>query len=179
MRFRELRLGGAFLIEPARHADARGSFAQLWSRRAAAAAGVTVDWVQHSLAHNRAKGTLRGMHHQAAPYWEAKLVRCAAGAIYDVVLDLRPGSPTFGRWEGVELAANPLRLLYVPLGFAHGYQTLADDTAVDYLISEEFHPEAARGVRYDDPAFGIAWPLPVGVISDRDRMWPGWEGRRS
>ena len=172
MRFRELRLSGAFVIEPQRFEDGRGYFARTWCRREAAAAGLTAEWVQHSLAHNRVKGTLRGMHYQAAPHEEAKLIQCATGAIYDVILDLRPGSVTYGRWEAVELGAENLRLLYVPKGFAHGYQTLADDTTVTYLISEEYRPDAARGIRYDDPTFGIAWPVPVSAISDRDLAWP-------
>jgi dTDP-4-dehydrorhamnose 3,5-epimerase len=112
------------------------------------------------------------MHFQAAPHEEAKLIQCATGAIYDVILDLRLGSVTYGMWEAVELTAENLRLLYIPKGFAHGYQTLADDTTVTYLISEEYFPDAARGIRYDDPTFGIAWPLPVSAISDRDRAWP-------
>lgn len=177
MRFHALRLAGAFLIEPERHADDRGFFARTWCRRGAQGRGLNTEWAQHSVAHNRLGGTVRGMHYQVAPHEETKLIQCVAGAIYDVIIDLRPGSPTYGEWEAVELSAENLRLLYVPKGFAHGYQTLADDTAVAYLISEEYHPEAARGVRYNDPAFGINWPLPVNVSSARDNQFAAFEPR--
>jgi dTDP-4-dehydrorhamnose 3,5-epimerase len=172
VRFLQLSLAGAYVIEPDRLGDGRGFFARTWCKRMSAAIGHTAEWVQHSVASNRAKGTLRGMHYQAPPQEEVKLIQCVSGEIYDVILDLRLGSPTYGQWEAVELSAANLRLLYVPKGLAHGYQTLVDDTTVHYLISEEYRPEAARGVRYHDPAFEIDWPLPVSAISERDLAWP-------
>ena len=160
---------GVFLLEPELVEDERGAFARTWCPREFAARGLSPNLAQCSLSFNARKGTLRGMHYQAAPYAEAKLVRCTRGAIYDVALDLRPGSPTFKRWTARELSADNRRMLYIPEGCAHGFQTLADDTEVFYQISEFYHPEAARGVRWDDPAFGIAWPpAERRILSARD-----------
>ena len=172
MKFLPLELPGVFLIEPEPIADDRGFFARTWCSREFADRGLVAAIAQCSLSFNRRKGTLRGMHYQAPPHEEVKIVRCTAGAIYDVVIDLRPGSPTRGRWLGVELSAANHRHLYVPAGFAHGFQTLADDTEVFYQISQFYHPESARGLRYDDPAFGIRWPLGDITVSERDLSFP-------
>jgi dTDP-4-dehydrorhamnose 3,5-epimerase len=130
--------------------------------------------VQSNIGFSIKKGTLRGMHYQVQPEAEAKLVRCTTGAIYDVIVDLRPDSPTHKQWIGVELTADNRRMLYIPEGFAHGYQTLADDTEMYYQTSQFYAPASARGVRYDDPAFGIVWPLQVALISNADQAWPGY-----
>ena len=169
MLFTPTALPGAFLLDPERFEDARGFFARTWCPRELESHGLNPDLAQVSLAFNSALGTLRGMHFQMAPHEEAKIVRCTSGAIFDVVIDLRPDSPTRCRWVGAELSAENHRALYVPEGFAHGYITLAGNTEVLYMISEFHAPAAARGVRYNDPAFAIAWPRPVQVISDRDR----------
>jgi len=133
-----------------------------------------LDWVQANLAFSKRRGTLRGLHYQIAPYEEAKLMRCIRGAIYDVIIDLRPESPTYKRWLGVELTADNHKMLYVPKGFAHGYQTLIDNTETFYQASQFYSPESERGLRYDDPALAIEWPIDVQVISDKDRSWPDY-----
>lgn len=172
MIFTELRLRGAFLLEQERRLDERGYFARIWCQREFEEHGLDPRLVQASISYNRTAGTLRGMHYQAAPAQESKLVRCTRGAIYDVIVDLRPASPTYLRWLGVELRADDGRALYVPADFAHGFLTLDDRTEVSYFISEFFAPELGRGVRWDDPALGIEWPAPVRVMSARDREWP-------
>jgi dTDP-4-dehydrorhamnose 3,5-epimerase len=169
MIFTETTLVGAYVIEPERFTDERGFFARAFDQDAFAAHGLNPDIVQCNISYNRLRGTLRGMHFQAAPHAESKLIRCTAGAVYDVIVDLRPGSLTFRQWFGVELSADNRRLLYVPEGLAHGLQTLAGDTEVFYQMGAPYVAEAACGVRYNDPAFGIDWPLPVTVISARDR----------
>jgi dTDP-4-dehydrorhamnose 3,5-epimerase len=169
--FRETKLPGAFVIEPERLEDERGFFARTWCEREFRAHGLNPRLVQCNVSYNRARSTLRGMHYQAAPHEEAKLVRCTMGAVHDVVVDLRPDSPTFRQWVAVELSARNRTMLYVPEGFAHGFQTLEDDTEVFYQMSELYHPECARGVRWDDPAFGIEWPLPPRALSERDRQY--------
>jgi dTDP-4-dehydrorhamnose 3,5-epimerase len=173
--FTETSLPGAWLVEPEPIADARGFFARTFDAAAFAERGMRAAFPQCSVSYNARAGTLRGLHFQAAPHAEAKLVRCTAGAIFDVLVDLREGSPTRGRWTGVELNAENRRALYVPEGFAHGFQTLADATEVLYQISAPYAPDAARGVRWDDAAFGIAWP-PAGarVMSERDRTYADW-----
>jgi dTDP-4-dehydrorhamnose 3,5-epimerase len=172
MIFHETSLAGAFVVEIEPHADERGFFARTWCRRELAERGLDTDIAQTSLSFNKAKGTLRGMHYQRPPHEEVKLVRCTRGAVWDVIIDLRPASPTYRSWEGFELTAENRRQLYIPKGFAHGFQTLADATELHYQISAFHAPEAAAGLRHDDPAFGIRWPLPVAVISERDRAWP-------
>lgn len=172
MRFIPSALPGVLLIEPEPLRDQRGFFARTFCVREFAAQGLETIFVQHSLSRSEARGTLRGMHFQRAPHAEVKVVTCAKGAVRDVLIDLRPGSPTFRRWEGFDLTAENRRSLYVPHGMAHGFQTLVEDTEVTYLISEFHVPEAAGGVRHDDPAFGIEWPLPVSAMSERDRAWP-------
>ena len=163
---------GAWMIEAERLRDERGFFARTWDAEEFAERGLDPRLAQCSISYNRARGTLRGLHYQAAPFEEAKLVRCTAGAIFDVVVDLRPESGSFRGWFGEELSAENRRALYVPEGCAHGFLTLADDSEVHYQISQFYAPEAARGVRWDDPAFGITWPGEVLVINDRDRTYP-------
>ena len=175
MIFRETNLPGAFVIEPERFEDERGFFARTWDVNEFAARGLNPRLVQCSISFNRRVGTLRGMHYQAAPHEEAKLVRCTMGAIFDVIVDVRPGSPTFARWTGVELSAANRQLLYIPEGFAHGFQTLQDDSEVFYQISAFYQSDFARGFRWDDEAVGIVWPpAPAGgrIISARDAAFP-------
>jgi len=171
MEFIPLRVAGAFLIEPTKFEDDRGFFARTWCAREAEDRGMAVRVAQCSTSFNERRGTLRGMHYQLPPYEEAKLVRCTAGTIYDVILDLRTGSATFGQWFGVELSAANRLLLYVPEGFAHGFQTLADNTEVFYQMSEFYAPEYAQGVRWNDPAFGIQWPDHERTIIERDQQY--------
>ena len=172
MIFTETKLKGACIIEPERLEDERGFFARTWCQREFEAHGLNPRLVQCSISFNKKKGTLRGMHYQAPPYEEARLVRCTGGAIYDVVLDLRPASPTYKKWIAFELTADNRRMLYIPEGFAHGFQTLADNTEIFYQMSEFYHPECATGARWNDPAFAIVWPDDTRVISDRDRQYP-------
>lgn len=171
MRFVETEIPGVLIVEPEEHRDERGFFARTWCRNEFDSRGLATDFVQENTTFNRLKGTLRGLHHQVAPHEEAKLVRCTRGAIYDVAVDLRPGSATRGAWVAAELTADNRRMLYVPEGCAHGYQTLADDTDVCYLVSAFYAPDAERGVRYDDPAISIHWPLPPSVMSPKDLQW--------
>ncbi len=172
MRFTPLDISGAVLIEPDLIVDDRGFFAMIWSSDELARKGLNPRLEQANLSYNRQAGTVRGMHYQCAPDEETKLVRCQSGAVYDVVLDLRRDSPSFGRWQGVELSATNRAMLYLPEGCAHGFQTLKDDTEVFYLLSKGYAAGSARGVRWDDPAFDIRWPIPVSCISDRDLIHP-------
>lgn len=172
MRLHEAGVAGAYVMEPERHEDERGWFARTYCADEFAAAGLEPHIAQISTSHNDRRGTLRGMHFQRAPHEEAKLVRCTSGLAWDVVLDLRPDSPTFAGWAAAELDAERGRAMYVPTGCAHGFITLADNTEIEYLISTPHAPDAAAGVRFDDPAFGIDWPLAPAVISDRDRSYP-------
>jgi dTDP-4-dehydrorhamnose 3,5-epimerase len=174
VRFVRTELEGAYIVEPERREDERGFFARTWCRDELAAEGLVTDLAQCSISRNTHAGTLRGMHFQTAPHEEVKLVRCTTGAVHDVIVDLRPGSPTHARWIAVELDAERANALYIPKGFAHGFQSLVDGAEVLYMISDAYAPEAASGVRFDDPAFGICWPLPVRVISERDRAWPDY-----
>jgi dTDP-4-dehydrorhamnose 3,5-epimerase len=172
MRFSPLPVAGAFLIEPEPLADARGWFARIWCEHEFERHGIGHRPTQANVGWNPKRGTLRGLHYQAAPALEAKLVRCTRGRVWDVVVDLRPGSATFARWHGEELTADNHRMLYIPPLCGHGYLTLEDDTELWYHASAPFDSALARGVRYDDPVLGIRWPEPVAVISDRDRQWP-------
>jgi dTDP-4-dehydrorhamnose 3,5-epimerase len=176
MRFLPTRLEGAFLIELEPHRDERGSFARLWDGALFSGRGLEPGLAQVSVSSNPTTGTLRGLHFQLPPYEETKLVRCLVGAIFDVIVDLRAGSPSYGRWEGFELTRGNGRQLYVPKGFAHGFQTLADDSEVLYFISTPYAPTAAAGLRWDDPALGIKWPALPRVVSERDRTWPPFAG---
>ena len=171
MVFQETALKGAFVIEVEIHVDERGSFGRSYCWREFQEHGLDPRVVQCNVSHNSKRGTLRGMHYQKTPHEEAKLIRCARGAMYDVIVDLRPVSSTFRKWAAFELeavAGKPSKMVYVPRGFAHGFLTLRDDTEVFYQMSEFFVPDAARGFRWNDPAFDIQWPEPVVVISDRD-----------
>ena len=172
MIFRETTLKGAFVIEMEKFEDKRGFFARAWCQKEVEANGLVSRVVQTNISFNKKRGTLRGMHYQVAPYEQIKLVRCTRGAIYDVIIDLRPDSPTFRKWTGVELTAENYIMLYVPENVAHGFQTLEDNTEVTYQVSQFYSPESERGVRYDDPVFQVAWPLPVEVISEKDIAWP-------
>ncbi len=167
--FRETALPGAYVLEPERREDERGFFARTWCRQEFEARGLDARLVQCSVSFNRRRGTLRGLHFQAPPREEPKVVRCTRGSLFDVVVDLRPDSPTRFHWAGVTLTAENRLALYVPPGLAHGFQTLEDETEVFYQIGELYYPELARGVRWDDPAFGVAWPLPDPILSERDR----------
>jgi len=177
MIFHKTKLAGVFEIYIEPKTDERGFFARSWCRQEFEREGLNPNLAQCSISFNSRKGTLRGMHYQADCYAEAKLVRCTQGAIYDVAVDMRPHSATFMRWIGAELTAANRHALYIPEGCAHGFLTLEDNTEVFYQISESYHPEAARGARWNDPAFGIAWPGAVEVISDRDRTYPDFEPR--
>lgn len=172
MIFGATALAGAYVIQAEPIHDARGMFARTWCAREFAAHGLSTQLAQINVSRNSVAGTLRGLHYQIEPHAEAKLVRCTVGSIYDVIVDLRSESTSYLRWVGVELSAERLNMLYVPEGFAHGFQTLRDDTEVVYQMSEFYAPEAARGIRFDDPAFAIRWPLPVASISSRDADWP-------
>ena len=172
MLFDQTNVFGAYLIDLERRTDRRGFFARAWCPKEFGARGLSTGLAQVNVSANVRKGTLRGMHYQRAPHQEAKVVGCIRGAIYDVVLDLRPDSPTYLRWAAAELTAENHRSLYIPEGCAHGFQTLADDTDVHYLMFGEFSAQHACGYRFDDPAFSIAWPLPGPIVSDKDRTYP-------
>lgn len=172
MIFAETDVAGAFVIDPEPLCDERGFFARTWCRREFGARGLDVRMAQCNISYNPRKGTLRGLHYQVPPFAEAKLVRCTRGAVYDVILDLRRDSPTFRRWVAVTLSADNRSAAYIPQGCAHGFLTLEDDTEVFYQISEFYAPDWARGVRWNDPAFGIEWPIAVQVISHRDASYP-------
>jgi len=180
LRFIETELAGAYVLELDRHVDERGFFARVWCRDEFADLGLTAELAQCSISRNTRAGTLRGLHFQRPPHEEAKLVRCTSGAIYDVIVDLRSASATHGRWISVELDAVGGRSLYVPEGFAHGFQTLVDDTDVLYMMSTPYFPEAAAGVRWDDSSFQIEWPATSSrTINERDRSWPDFDATKS
>jgi dTDP-4-dehydrorhamnose 3,5-epimerase len=174
MEFKETRLSGAFLVKQKKIVDERGFFARAWCQEEFKQQGLNPQMLQLNTGFSHQAGTLRGMHYQEAPHAEAKFMRCTRGAVYDVIIDLRRDSPTHGEWVGVELTADEGAMLYVPEGFAHGYQTLADNTEIYYMTTALYAPQAAKGVRYDDPAFGIVWPLAVTVISAQDQHWPDY-----
>lgn len=171
MIFSETKLKGAFIIEPERIGDERGFFARTFCHKEFEDHGLNPKVVQCNVSFNTKRGTLRGMHYQVAPYEEAKLVRCTRGAIYDVILDLRQESITFGKWEATELTEENRKMVYAPEGFAHGFQTLEDNTEVLYQMSEFYHPECARGVRWNDLTFSIEWPIDVKTISEKDKSF--------
>ena len=176
MEFTETRLKGAYLVSLKRIEDHRGFFARGFCRTEFEQHGLNPNMLQLNVGFSHAKGTVRGIHYQEAPHQEAKFMRCTRGAIFDLVVDLRPESPTRGQWLGVELTAENGLMLYAPEGFAHGYQTLEDDTEMYYLTSAPYAASAAKGVRFDDPTLRIDWPMPVTVISDPDRGWPDYRG---
>jgi dTDP-4-dehydrorhamnose 3,5-epimerase len=175
MIFTETDLQGVYLIDLTPHQDERGFFARSWCQREFREHGLNPNLVQCNISYNKSKGTMRGMHLQLPPFAEAKLVRCTRGSIYDVIIDLRSGSDSYLQWLGVELSASNYKMLYIPEGFAHGFQTLEDDTEVFYQMSEFYSPECSRGLRWNDRAFGIKWPLAVSVISARDDSLPEFD----
>lgn len=172
MKFITTRFAGLYVIEPELLMDERGFFARTWCKREFSERGLNPELVQCNVSFNKRAGTLRGMHHQVAPHEEAKLVRCTAGGIYDVVIDLRPESRTYKLWLAVELTAENRKMIYIPEGFSHGFLTLQNNTEVFYQMSTFYAPACARGVRYDDPAFAVQWPMEVAVISDKDTQYP-------
>ena len=181
MIFRETKLRGSFIIELEAFGDERGFFALSWSKKEFAERGLESELAECNISFNNNKGTLRGMHYQESPHGQVKLVRCTRGGIFDVAIDLRPASPTFKQWVGVELTANNRLMFYIPKGFAHGFQTLESDSEVFYQMSAPYVPGSGRGVRWNDPAFGIEWPAREDVIfNKRDRTYPdfGQEGNR-
>lgn len=175
VRLFETPLAGAIVVEIDPIEDERGFFARLWSADVFAEHGLKATFAQSSISYNAKKGTLRGMHYQVDPHAETKLVRCTAGAVSDVIIDLRPGSETFTEHFQIELTRHNHRMLYVPEGFAHGFVTLRDDTEICYQISTFYSPQHARGVRWNDPIFGIEWPSDVSVISERDKTFPDFQ----
>jgi dTDP-4-dehydrorhamnose 3,5-epimerase len=177
LRSTETRVAGAWAIDPSPHLDDRGRFMRAWCAREFEEQGNRFSPVQANMQFSPRRGTIRGLHLQVAPALEAKLVRCTRGAIFDVGVDLRPASPSFGEWCGVELTAENGRMLYVPEHCAHGFQSIEDDSEVMYLTSAFYAPESCRGARFDDPAFGIPWPLPPSAISAQDRNWPLMRGQ--
>jgi dTDP-4-dehydrorhamnose 3,5-epimerase len=175
MTFHETKLPGVFEIQLEPHPDERGFFARCWCQKEFEGSGLNTRIAQCSVSFNARRGTLRGIHYQTAPCSEVKVVRCTRGAIYDVVVDLRPNSPAFRQWIGVVLSASNRHMVYAPEGCGHGFMTLEDESEVFYQISEFYNPEWARGVRWDDPAFRISWPGAVEVISDRDKRYPDFK----
>jgi dTDP-4-dehydrorhamnose 3,5-epimerase len=176
MQFQKTTLDGAWLIQldPAR--DNRGFFARTFCVEEFSAHGLETNFRQHSISYSKSKGTLRGMHYQRKPHSEVKLLRCLKGTIWDVIIDIRPNSPTFRCWQGFELSDGNRHQLYIPKGFAHGFQTLTENVEVGYLISESYTPAAACGIRHNDPNFSLTWPLPISDISEKDGSWPDFVG---
>lgn len=172
MKFNPTVLPDVWLVELEPVVDSRGFFARTFCIDEFTAKGLETHYPQHSVSFSARRGTMRGMHYQREPYSETKLVRCAKGSIWDVIIDIRPGSPTYRRWQGFELSSANGHQLYLPKGFAHGFQTLSDDVEVNYLISVPYSPESSFGIRHDDPSFDIHWPLPVTEISSKDLHWP-------
>lgn len=172
MIFTETSLPGVYIIDIEPAEDSRGFFARGWCRREFEAQHLSSEISQINISYNRHAGTLRGLHYQRKPFAEARAIRCISGAVFDVAVDMRKSSPTYLQWIGHELSAENHRSLYIPQGFAHGYQTLTSDTELLYSVSEFYSPDAEVGIRYDDPALGIRWPVPVQVISDKDASWP-------
>ena len=172
----ETRLVGVYVIDMVKIEDERGFFARVWCKKEVEEYRFVSSFVQLNTSFSKKRGTVRGLHYQISPHQEVKVMRCIRGAIFDVIIDLRPDSSTYMQWMGVELSAENRRMLYVPEGFGHGFQTLVDDTEVFYSVSEFYCPEAERGMRWNDPAFGIRWPETEDVtISDKDRSWPDYE----
>lgn len=171
MLFKETIISGVYIIELEKKYDERGFFARTWCKNEFKEQGLESELAQCNLSYNKKCGTLRGMHYQIAPYGETKLVSCISGAIYDVIIDLRKESPTYEKWYSVELTAENGLMLYIPKGIAHGFQTLKDKTSVFYQMSEFYHPESARGIRWDDVKFNIKWPIAEKIISEKDQSY--------
>ena len=174
MIFNETELKGAYIIEIEKLKDHRGFFARSWCQKEFEEHNLVSRVKQANVSYNKTKGTLRGMHYQLSPYEETKLVRCTRGAIYDVIIDLRPDSTSYTQWIGVELTEENYKMLYVPENFAHGFQSLKDDTEVTYQVSQFYTPGSESGIRWDDPAFSLKWPIEIKVISDKDKSWPDY-----
>lgn len=175
MKFTKLELRDAFLVELEKRGDDRGFFARLWCQNEFEEHGLVPVIAQANISNTKIKGTIRGLHFQVEPHAETKYVRCVKGALFDVIIDIQPDSPTFMKSYSVILTADNYKMLYVPKGFAHGFQSLEPDTEMTYLVSEFYAPQAEGGIRYNDPAFKIQWPLPVSEISDKDRNWPDFK----
>ncbi len=171
MLFKPLRLTGAYVIELKSFSDERGEFVKSFSKEAFKQANLESDYVECNISRNRIKGTLRGLHRQIAPHQEVKVIFCTKGSLYDVIVDLRPDSPTYKEWIAIELHENKREMIYIPRGFAHGFQTLEDDTELFYYVSACYRPESERGVRWNDPALGIHWPLEITCMSEKDRRY--------
>jgi len=178
MLFNTCKVADARVIEPMPHVDIRGRFIRAWCLREFAKHGIEFSPLQANMGLSHKRGTIRGLHYQVAPTLEAKLVRCTRGSLFDVVVDLRPASPTYCAWYGTILSADNARMLYLPAGCAHGCQSLEDDTEFHYMTSAVYAPNDVRGARYDDRAFGIEWPLPASLVSEQDRNWPRFEKRQ-
>jgi len=176
VKFHKAEVEGAYIIELDRLEDNRGFFARTWCQKEMEAHGLAARVAQANVSFNRRAGTLRGMHYQVAPHEETKLIRCTRGALYDVIVDLRPDSPSYKQWTSVELKADTYKMLYVPAHFAHGFITLEDETEAIYFVSEFYTPGAEQGLRWNDPRFGISWPRSVEVISEKDANWPDYSG---
>lgn len=175
MIFTETKLPGAFIIDIEKHQDDRGFFARAWCQNEFEAQGLNTHWVQANLGFSNKKGTIRGLHYQIAPHAEIKLIRCIRGAVYDVIVDLRPESPTYKQWLGVELTADNHKMFYIPEGFAHGYQALVDDAETFYQVSQFYAPGAEKGIRWNDSAFNIEWAITKNLIlSEKDKSWPDY-----
>ena len=175
MIFYETKLSGAYVIEIEKIEDERGFFARTFDKEEFSKYSLDIDLAQSSLSQNSKKGTIRGMHYQTNPYDESKLIRCVKGKIFDIIIDLRPNSKTFKEWFSLELNANNYKMLYIPKGFAHGFQTLEDNSEMFYQISQFYHPEYSKGIRWDDKEFGIQWPLKVSLISEKDLSYAPFE----
>jgi dTDP-4-dehydrorhamnose 3,5-epimerase len=175
MSYSELPTKGAFIIDPDRFEDERGFYAKGWDREEAAVRGLITEFAQTNMSYTNSVGTVRGLHYQVSPHPEAKLVTCTKGEIFDVIVDMRPGSETYRKWVGVVLSADSRQMLYVPEYFAHGFATLCGGSEVLYSSSNSYHPECERGIRYDDPIIGIRWPIDITLVSDKDRSWPDLE----
>ncbi len=176
MIFTKTDLEGAYVIDLDKREDERGFFARVWCANEFKEHGLVPDACQENISRTEHKGTIRGMHYQVGDSQETKLVRCIKGGLYDVIVDVRPESPTFKKWIGVELTEDNWKMLYVPRGFAHGFVTLCDNVVVNYVVSQFYSPGDERGARYNDPAFGIDWPVPVEVVSDKDASWADFQG---
>ncbi len=175
MIFKETKLKGAYIIELQKLTDERGFFGRSWCKKEFEAHGLNANVVQANVSYSKTKGTIRGMHYQVAPYSETKSIRCFSGSIYDVIIDIRPDSPTYKQWIGVELSAENGLMLFVPEGFAHGFITLEDHSSVNYLVTAYYTPGAEGGIRYNDPAFNIEWPIDPTVVSEKDRNHPPFQ----
>lgn len=178
MIFTKTNLDGVLVLELERREDERGFFARAWCKEEFAAHGLNTQWVQANVGFTKKAGTVRGLHYQLAPYGEAKLLFCPKGAVFDVAVDVRPSSPTFKQWMGVELSEDNHKLFYVPEGFAHGYQALADNTELFYMVSQFYTAGYERGARWDDPAFRIEWPANVTIVSEKDKAWPDFAAEK-